>query len=89
MKHISQTTELAQYWHDDGDDNAHVIYKVTREIVESTIEKYELEVTEAQQAQLETLLHDIVNDSIDWDELADADENARGWYEAKMDALNK
>ena len=87
MTQTSKVTELAQYWHDEGDDDAHVIYQVSNEIVESTIEKYELEVTDAQQAQLEMLFHDIVEESIDWDELAAADENARGWYEARQEYL--
>ena len=62
---MSNVTDMAQAWHDDGDDNAHVIYNVTTEIVESTIEKYDLELTEVQQAKLEMTLHEIVEDSID------------------------
>lgn len=84
---MNLVTEKAQEWHDDGRDNAHVIYLVANDIVESAIEKWGLEVTDAQQAQLEMYLHDIVDESIDWEEIEAADENARGWEEAKRDAL--
>ena len=43
---MSNITDMAQAWHDDGDDDSHAIDKVTGEILEATIEKYGLEPTE-------------------------------------------
>ena len=86
---MSTVTDMAQAWHDNGDDDAHVIYQVANEIAEATAEKYDLDMTEAQQAKLEMALHDIVNDSIDWDEIADNDENAREYARAKREAIYK
>lgn len=84
---MSLVTDMAQAWHDDGDDAAHVIYQATNEIVEATIEKYGLEPTKAQQINLEMALHEIVKESIDWDEIAENDENAREWDEARRAAI--
>lgn len=84
---MSLVTDMAQAWHDDGDDNAHVIYQVSNEIVEATAEKYGLELTDVQQAQLEIAFHEIVNESIDWDEIAENDRNAQEYDEARRAAI--
>lgn len=86
---MSNITDMAQAWHDDGDDDSHAIDKVTGEILEATIEKYGLEPTEVQEARLEMILREIVEESIDWKKIADDDDNARGWEDARRSALYK
>lgn len=86
---MSTVTDMAQAWHDDGDDNAHVLYNVAEEIAEATIEKYDLEPSGPQRAKLEMVLHEIIDDSIDWDKIAEDDENARDFEDARMSALYK
>ena len=49
---MSTVTDMAQAWHDNGDDDAHVIYQIANEIAEATAEKYDLEMTDAQQEKL-------------------------------------
>lgn len=84
---MSRITDIAQAWHDDGDDDAHVIYQTANEIVEDMAERYGLEMTQAQQMQIEMALHEPVKNSIDWDKIAEDDENAREWDEARRSGL--
>lgn len=86
---MSTATDMFQAWHDDGDDDAHAIAQVTYEIVEDMAERYDLDLNLAYKAELELLLNKIVRRSIDWDKIAEDDENARGWEEARREALNK
>ena len=82
-------TELARKWNADGQDHAHIIYNVSDEIAQEMVDKFDLDVTDAQGARLEMALHDIVEDSIDWDVLADDDENAADWEDARRSAIYK
>lgn len=82
-------TDMVQEWHDDGDDNAHAIYNAGEEIIEATIEKYNLEPTNEQKMRLAFIMHEIIEDSVDWDKISADDENAREWDEAKRSALYK
>lgn len=84
---MKSVTDLAQMWNDDGDDSDHIVDKVTREILEATIENYDLETTNVQEAQLEMLLREIVEESIDWERLDETNRNARDWEDARRSAL--
>ena len=86
---ITKVTEAARDWNNDGQDGPHIIYYVASEIAQAMIDEYELEVTDAQLAKLEMALHDIVDDSIDWDVLAQDDESAADWDDAKRSAIYK
>ena len=88
-KMTNAVTELARKWNADGQDHAHIIYNVSDEIAQEMIDKFDLDVTDAQGARLEMALHDIVEDSIDWDVLADDDENAADWEDARRSAIYK
>jgi hypothetical protein len=82
-------TDMVQRWHNDGDDDAHAIYNVGESIAEETVLRYNLEPTQEQQKRLEFILHEIIEESVDWDKIAADDENAREWEEAKQSALYK
>ena len=86
---MANVTEIAQAWHDDGDDDSHVVAKTTTEILESIIENYDLTPTMVQESALEMILSEIVELSIDWQKLADDDENAASFEDAKRSALNR
>lgn len=84
---MSSATELVQAWHDQGDDDRHAIDNATETIVEMTILDYGLEPTEAQEAKLNALIREIVESSVDWTKISDADENAKADDEAWRDAI--
>lgn len=89
MAAYNKVTEIALDWHADGQDNAHVICNTSEEIVQAMIDDYGLELTDAQATQLEVYLHEIVDNSIDWDALSEADDELRDYVEAKRDAIYK
>lgn len=84
---ITKVTEAARDWNKDGQDRAHIIYNVADEIAQKMVDEYELGVTDAQYSRLEMALHDIVDDSIDWEILEQDDESAREWEHAKRSAI--
>ena len=86
---ITKVTEAARDWNKDGQDDAHIVYYVAEEIAQAMIDEYELDVTDAQLAKLEIALHDIVKDSIDWSVLAQDNESAADWEDAKRSAIYK
>lgn len=87
MSFVTKVTEAARAWNADGQDKAHIIYNVSDEIAQDMIDKYDLDVTDAQGAALEMALHPIVEDSIDWEQLEEDDQNARDWEDAKRSAI--
>lgn len=86
---MSEVTRMVQAWHNDGDDDQTATYKAAGEIAEATCEKYGLNWTKSQLAELEDILHELVLDSVIWEKIEQDDENARDWEDAKRSALNK
>lgn len=84
---VEKVTKLAQAWHDEGCDDKHTIDNVVDEIVYDIIEDYGLDLTDAQDAKLESLLKDIVTDNIDWEEIRRADADAKDYKDAKRGAI--
>ena len=87
MSEISRLTESARDWNKDGQDDAHIIYNTTEEVVEHICDYFGIEMTDAQASRVEMALHDPVRDSIDWDVLEQDNESARDWEDAKRSAI--
>lgn len=86
---VDKLTKLAQAWHDEGCDDQHTVDNVVDEVIYDLVEEYDLDLTDAQDAKLETLIKDIVEDNIDWGEIQRADANARDYADAKRSAIYK
>lgn len=80
-------TEMAQAWHDDGQDDKRVIDNVLDTVMYDFLEKYELELSDHEEAKLEMLLRGIVTEQINWEAIADADREARDYDDAKRSAI--
>ena len=87
MAEISRLTEAARDWNKDGQDDSHIIYNVTEEVVEHICDYFGIDMSSAQAARVEMALHDPVRDSIDWDTLEQDNESAREWEDAKRSAI--
>lgn len=79
-------TDLAQAWHDDGCDDKRVIDNVLDEVMYDILERYDLELSDHEEAKLEMLLRGVVTEQINWDEIAENDRNARDYDDAKRSA---
>lgn len=86
---MSAITDMVQVYHNNGDDDEHAVYNAANEIAESACETYDLDRTTAELTRLEQVLYEIIWHSVDWKQIADDDENAREWDEARRDALGK
>ena len=89
MSEISRLTEAARDWNKDGQDDAHIIYNVTEEVVDHICDHFDIDMTDAQRARVEMALHDPVRDSIDWETLEDDNRSAAEWEDAKRSAIYK
>lgn len=80
-------TDQAQAWHDDGCDDKHVIDNVLDTIMYDILERYDLELSDHEEAKLEMLMRGVVTEQIDWEEIEENDRNARDYADAKRSAI--
>ena len=76
-------TDLAQAYHDDGADTRHVLDSVADDVITDTLEKYNLDVTRKEYDLMRLAILTILPDAIDWEQIEEADEEARAYDEAK------
>lgn len=84
----SKITELVQGYHDDGYDDRHAIEAAAGDMLYDTCEHFGLEYPDgAQEEAYAEAMYQLIADSVDWQKIADDDEDAREYDEAKREAM--
>lgn len=83
----NKLTKLALQWHSDGLDDKQVLDNVLDDVIYDILEEFGIELSDRQEPRLETIMRSIVDENIDWDELAEADQEARDYEDAKRSAI--
>lgn len=84
---INKLTKIALEWHSDGLDDGRVLDNVLDTVLYDFLEEYGIELSDREEPKLEILLRSIISENIDWDELAEADREARDYEDAKRSAI--
>ena len=84
---INKLTKIALEWHSDGLDDGRVLDNVLDTVLYDFFEEYGIELSDREEPKLEMLLRSIIMENIDWDELAEADQEARDYEDAKRSAI--
>lgn len=84
---INKLTKIALEWHSDGLDDGRVLDNVLDTVLYDFLEEYGIELSDREEPKLEMLLRSIIMENIDWDELAEADQEARDYEDAKRSAI--
>ena len=83
-------TDIVQGYHDDGFDDRHAREAAAGVLLYDLCEKYGLEYPDGTlEDNFAKLMYDPIAESVDWEKIADDDENAREYDEAKREAMYK
>ena len=84
---MNKLTKMALEWRKDGLTDGKVVENVRDELVYGILEQYEIDLSDHNEAKLESLMRNIVDDAINWDELDELDREGRAWEDAKRSAI--
>lgn len=83
-------TDIVQGYHDDGMDDRHAIEAAAVSILYDTCEKFGLDYPSGKQEDdFAAVMHSLIDESVDWQRIAEDDDNAREYDEAKREAMYK
>lgn len=90
MSQVSKITEVVQAYHDDNFDDRHAVEAAAGDMLYDMCESWGLEYPDGKlEDEFAKVMASLIEESVDWQHLADCDENARGWEEARREALYK
>lgn len=84
---MNKVTQMALEWRKDGLTDGKVIDNVKSEIIYDFLEQYELELSDHNEAKLESLMRKIVDDAINWEELDELEREGKAWEEARRTGI--
>lgn len=87
---MATITELVQAYHDDGLTDAQAMDAAAADILEKISEDYRLEYSSDTEAQVfAVLMRQNIKNSVDWQQIAEDDQNAKDWLDARDEALRR
>lgn len=87
---MATITELVQAYHDDGLTDAQAMDAAAADILEKMSEDYGLEYPSDTDAQVfAVLMRRNIKESVDWGRIAEDDQNAKDWLDARDEALRR
>ena len=84
---MNKLTKMALEWRRDGLTDGKIVENVRDELMYDILEQYELDLSDHNEAKLESLMRCIVDDGISWDELDELDREGRAWEEARRTGI--
>lgn len=88
MSGLSRITDVVQAYHDDGLNNRSSIDSAANDMLDELCEAWGLEYPdEATADRFVEVMRPLIDESVDWQQIADDDENAREWDEARREAI--
>ena len=88
MSITSRITEVVQAYHDDNFSDRDAMDSAAGDMFYEICEKWGLDYPDdAMIEKFENLMRPLISESVDWQEIADADQDAREWDEARRDAI--
>ena len=84
---MNKLTKMALEWRRDGLTDGKVVENVRDELIYDILEQYELDLSDHNEAKLESLMRSIVDDGINWDELDELDREGAAWEEARRTGI--
>ena len=88
MSITSRITDVVQAYHDDGFSDRDAMDSAAGDMCYELCEKWGLEYpSDAELEAFAKVMLPLIDASVDWQEIADADQDAREWDEARRDAI--
>ena len=88
MSSVNRITELVQAYHDDNFNNRSAMDSAAGDMLYKLCDLYGLEYPDDSTVDaFAKLMRPVIEDSVDWQQIADDDENAREWDEARREAI--
>lgn len=86
----TRITDVVQAYHDDNFDDKHAVDAAAEDMLYELCERWGLEYPDdALVDKFAAIMRPTIEESVDWQEIADADEDAREWDEARREAMYK
>lgn len=86
---MKKITKMALEWNAEGVEDKRIVDNVVDEIMYEIIEHYDLDLSDHEQAKMETVLRGAVPENIEWEVLEEADQEASDYSDAKRGAIYK
>ena len=80
-------TQLVQAYHDDGADTRHTLDSAADTLIMEQCEDLHIDLTEDEYNKFMCIMRCVCTDYTDWEAIAEADEEARAYEEAKRSAI--
>lgn len=84
---MNKLTKMALEWRKDGLTDGKIVENVKDELVYDILEQYQIDLSDHHEAKLESLMRNIVDDNINWEELEQLDREGKAWEDARRSAI--